>query len=365
MSVAATKIQDLRILDPNFDKNMSRSMEYGALDFFTSQANSGSSLLSQEVKDAAMQSMGTNVTIPVIDYDGDLEVSNVRTCTIEDAENTSAIYTVVFKTYSKGFTMVPDLYKTNSISYDRDFQKKIERTARAIANALDLDAIAMLEANKTQVFKDLLQYSQTGNVIQVPTQMATEILGDIHPIMRTNAYSGQMHIIGNGGIDSLVNKLAQHGVYNDVNKQLEYAGKILHYSTNIANESGKNGTFFAIQDGNVDVLCRTTPMAQRNAVADGHEWSIVKLPYIDLPIESYYYTSVGNQSGIAGAASAHLGCAPKEYFGFSIDVAFVVAYNSDPETVANPIIKAEIAAPAANTPIAMPVYVTNATDFPA
>ena len=42
----------------------------------------------------------------------------------------------------------------------------------------------------------------------------------------------------------------------------------------------------------------------------------------------------------------------KEYFGFSVDVAFIIAYNSDAEHVANPIIKAQIAAPAQNTPFA-------------
>ena len=50
-------------------------------------------------------------------------------------------------------------------------------------------------------------------------------------------------------------------------------------------------------------------------------------------------------------------CNVKEYFGFSLDAAFVVAYNSAPATVANPIIKAEIAARDANVPFAMPVRV--------
>jgi hypothetical protein len=56
-------------------------------------------------------------------------------------------------------------------------------------------------------------------------------------------------------------------------------------------------------------------------------------------------------------------CNVKEYFGFSVDVAFLVAYNSAPDTVPNPIMKAEIAAPETNTPLAMPVYVANAADF--
>ena len=56
-------------------------------------------------------------------------------------------------------------------------------------------------------------------------------------------------------------------------------------------------------------------------------------------------------------------CNVKEYFGFSVDVAYIVAYNSAPETVANPIIKAAIDAPATNQPYATPVYITIATDF--
>ena len=99
--------------------------------------------------------------------------------------------------------------------------------------------------------------------------------------------------------------------------------------------------------------------------ANFHEWDIVRLPYIDLPVGSHYYTAVGDQSQTAGEASADMTCNVKEYFGFSADVAFVIAYNDNPTTVANPIIKAQIAARADNVPLGMPVYVTNAGEFPA
>ena len=44
---------------------------------------------------------------------------------------------------------------------------------------------------------------------------------------------------------------------------------------------------------------------------------------------------------------------------FSVDVAFIVAYNNDLTTIANPIIKAAIDAQPQNRPIAMPTYVVN------
>ena len=344
---------------------MTRPCEYGALDFFVEQTNAPTSILNQNLKDRAFQSIGNTVQIPVINYDGDVTVGNVRSCVIADDENTSALYTVVWSTLSVGFTMVPSAYMNNEISYEHDFMRKMEKISRALADALDKQAVAALEAGKTQVLKDDLYYTFSGNTVEVPTQMATEILGDINPMMRANCFPEMVHIVGNAGVDSLVRKLAQHGLYNDVNKRMEYDNKVLHFTNNVVNEAGKNGTFYAVADGNVGVLTRVDREALRRTRANFHEWDVVRLPYIDLPVGSHYYTAVGDQSQIAGAATADLTCAVKEYFGFSLDVAFLVAYNSDPATVANPIIKAEIAAAAANTPIGMPVYVTNAADFPA
>ena len=57
-------------------------------------------------------------------------------------------------------------------------------------------------------------------------------------------------------------------------------------------------------------------------------------------------------------------CNGKEHFGFSVDVAFLVAYNSDEATIANPIIKAAIASATGANPLATPVFITNDGDTP-
>ena len=343
---------------------MFRPLEYGALDFFIEQTDAPNSIINPNLRERAFASIGNTVQVPVINYDGDVTVSNTRTCTISDDENTSALYTVVWTTYSVGFTMVPTLYMNNEITYQHDFQRKMEKVCRALATTLDTAAIAALEAAKTQVYADPLQYSISSNVINVPVQMASEILGDLNPMMRANAYPQMIHIIGNAGVDSLIRKLAQHDTYNDVNKRMEFAGKVLHYTTQLANASQKIGTMYAVADGNVGVLTRVDREALRRASANFHEWDVVRLPFIDLPVGSHYYTAVGDQSSIAGDASADMTCNVKEYFGFSVDVAFIIAYNSAPETIANPIMKAQIAKPADNTPFAaQPVYVTNSADF--
>lgn len=364
MSLIATRIQNWRVANPNFDRNLTRPLEYGALDFFIEQTGAANSIISPQLRTKAFASIGSDVQIPVINYDKDVTVSNTRSCVVTEDENTSALYTVVWQTLSVGFTMIPSLYMNNEIDYAHDFQRKMEKVTRALANRLDQLAVASLEANKTQVFVNPLYYQNVGNSLQVPWDMRTEILGDMRPIMRANSFPNQLHIIGNAGIDSLLLKLNQHGEYNDVNKRLEFADKIMHYTNNVVNEDGKFGTVYAVEDGNVGVLTRVDREALRRASANGHEWDQVRLPYIDLPVGAHYYTAVGDFSSVAGEASADMTCVVKEFYGFSVDVAFLVAYNSDPETLPQPIVKAEIASSDAAVPTARPVVIVNDENNP-
>lgn len=344
-------MQDWRLRSPLFDKNMTRPSEYGALDFFARQSESPNSIISPSVRNASMGSMGNTIKIPVINYDAGVTVSNVRSCVIADNENTSALFTVVYATYAIGFTMVPALFMNNDIDYNHDFSRKMEKVTRALANALDVAAVAALDANKTQVFKDALNYPVVGNSLQATWDERTEIIGDLNPIMRANDYPGGIHLIANAGLDSIIRKLAQSGYYNEVNKQLEYFDKVFHYTNNVTNESGVYGSFFAVEDGNVAMLTRVDREAWRGSSSGVHEFGTTRLPMLDIPVGYHYYEEVGDQSRFGGAPSpaaphestADMTCNIKELYGFSVDVSYVVAYNSAPGTVANPIIKGEIA----------------------
>lgn len=361
MSLIATRLQNLRVSTPNFDRNMTRPQEYGALDFFVQETNSPTGILSPELKEKAFASMGNTVEIPVIDYDGNVTVANVRSCTIADSENTSKLFTIVWATLATGFTMVPSLYLNNEISYEHDWNRKVEKVSRAMANKLDSLGVAAIEARKTQVLNEKLYYTVTGNSVQVPWDMREDILSDINSMERANEYSGMIHLIGNAGIDSMIRKMAEKGLYNEVNKQLEYSDKVLHFTNNVKNEDGKFGTVYAIPEGNVGLITRVDRESLLRSKYNEHEWDVVELPYLGIPVGSHYYTSVGDQSAIAGDASADMKCNGKEHFGFSVDVCFLIAYNSDPTTIADPIIKAEIAKSDSDVPSARPVYVVNQT----
>lgn len=341
MSLLATRLQNWRIADPRFSKNTLRASRYGALDLFVSQTEAPDSIITPELRAKALGSMGNTVQIPVFDKDT-VTVATSRTCVVADNESTSALYTISFSTLSVGFTIVPSLYANNEIGYEADFNRKMAKITNALANKLDQLAVAALEANKTQKFNDTLIYTPAGNAIPADWNQREDILEDVATMMMANGYDGQVHIVGNGGIDALVRKLAQHGFYNDVNRQLEYADKVFHFTNNITNAEGKYGTLYAVEEGNVGVVTRLDRESARQAQTKiGHEWLQVDLG-LGMPVGLHHYQAVGDQSTIAGDASADLTCAVKDFYGFSLDVAFIVAYNNDLEGTPNPIIKATI-----------------------
>jgi len=363
MSLLATRIQDWRVHAVEFDNNMSRPCEYGALDFFVSQTDSGRSFATPELRERAIQSIGTNVQIPVIDYNGGVTISNVRSCVVPDNHNTSNLYQLVFATYSTGFSMIPALHHNNDISYNHDLFKKMMNITRALGNALDQGAVAALIAQQTQVFADKLGYNTIGNKINVPFDTRTEIVGDIAPIMRANCYPGALHIIGNAGIDSMMLKFAQLGANNAINKVLEFDGKTFHYTNNVVNETDIFGSGIAVEDGNVAYFTRSGREYLAGTSANFHEFRRELMPILGLPVDVLYKTEIKDQSAVAGESSADMNCVLTEYFGFAIDIAFVVKYNSDSKGIANPIIHFDIDSPLGNR-AAIPVVITNGQSNP-
>ena len=360
MSLIATRMLALRKRNPEFYKNEHRLSEYGALDFFYTQSIENP-ILTRETKEEVRRSIGRSVQLPILNYDGTIQVSNVRSCTVPDAENTSALVDVTFVTYFVGFTTVPAMFMNNEIDYNEDFDAKMKKCARALGEALDNAALAKLEAVKSQAITDSLIYTVTGDVVEVPWTSREDILGDIEPIMAGDDFNGRVHIIGNQGVNSLVRKLAEKGEFNVVDKGLEWMNKRFHFTNRLTNENGMYATFYAVEERNVDMLFRFDREAVRGAAGAGHEWEIITMPYINIPVGVHFYRAAGDQSAIAGDATADLTCALKDYWGFSVDVAFITSYNSDLANRANPFIKAEVAR--GNT-YAQPVEVVNGDTNP-
>lgn len=362
MSLVLTRIQNIRA-NSNLDKFEYRASRYGALDAFLVQSEDPTGILTEELKEKARTSIGNKLETPVIDYDKDITISDTRSLTIDDSENTSKMYEITFATYSWGFTIAPAMYMNNEIGIQKDFETKMMKYIYKLAQKLDQDALTALSTNKTQKLANKLLYDFAGNSVNAKWSERENVFGDLEVMMGANDFYGQLHIVGDPGVESIMRKLAQHGLYNDVNKQNEFLGKVVHLTNNLAASAGKYAQGYAINAGSLGFLTRFERDCLLGTVSgDGHEWGIATLPLLNIPVGTYFYDSVGNYNAIAGAATADMTRTRKEHYGFAVDVAFVTAYNSKPAENASPILAFNISSE--DAVYAKPVVVVNSETKP-
>lgn len=362
MSLVLTRIQNIRA-NSNLDKFEYRPSRYGALNAFMVQSEDPTGILTEELKQKARTSIGNTLETPVIDYDADITIGSTRTLTIADSENTSKMVQITFATYAWGFTIAPAMYMNNEIGIQKDFETKMMKYIYAFAKKLDEAALAALAANKTQVLKNPLLYDWSSNAINAKWTERENVFGDLEVMMGANDFYGQLHIVGDPGVESIMRKLQQHGLYNDVNKQNEFGTKVVHLTNNIAAAGGKYAQGYAVNAGSLGMLTRFERDCLLGTVSgDGHEWGIATLPLLNMPVGTYFYDSVGDYNAIAGAATADMTRTRKEHYGFAVDVAFLTAYNSAPSTLASPILAFNVSSE--DAVYAKPVVVMNTTDNP-
>lgn len=329
----------------NFDKYERRGSRYGALDLFMQQTNEAGGILSDDLKEKARLSIGSTLETPVIDYDGDITIGSTRDVLIADSENTSRMVQISFTTYAWGFTITPAMYMNNEIKLQKDWEAKMLKYIYKFAAMLDGDALAALELNKSQVVANPLLYTfdaanpEAPNAVLATFPQREDIMGDLNAIMAANDFFGSYAIVGDAGTQSLLSKLKQNDLYNEVNKRNEWADKTIHISNNFTADSNVYTKGYIVNRGSVGMLFRyERDCLMRTRSRDGHEWDIVNLPIVNIPVGTYFYDSVGDYSAIAGAATADMNRTRKEHYGFAVDVAFVTAYNSDAEHRPSPIL---------------------------
>ena len=347
MSLANTRIQNIRA-NSNYDKFEFRPSRYGALNAFLVQSDSPTGILTEELKAAAKASIGSTLETPVINYDSGITIGNQRTVTIADSENTSAMAQITFATLSWGFTIAPAMYMNNEISIQKDFETKMMKYIYKVAEKMDEMALAALSANKTKVLKNKLTYTFASGQLSAKWDDRENLWTDLEVMQAANDFYGQLHIIGDAGVESIMKKVAQKGLYNYENKQNEFGNKIVHLTNHLASATGKFAQGYAVSEDSLGVLLRFERDCLLGTVSgDGHEWGIATLPVLNIPVGTYYYDSVGDYNAIGGTSTTDMTRTRKEHYGFAVDVAFITAYNSNPTTLAGPIIGFDIASQSA------------------
>ncbi len=346
MSLINTRLNAFRAT-AMLDKWETRASRWGSLDMFMAQSNDPAGIISDDLKQKAIAAAGSQLQVPVIDYDSGVQVTNQTIpLAITGSPSTSQLVDVTFTHYYFGFLIHPAQHFNNEISMQREFNEQIRKHVFKLADLMDNASLAALEAAKTQVLADDLggRYSLTGNVIVGPLAEQDAVVGDINPLMSGNDFYGPFHVVANGSMESHVrNKLLEKGQFNSEDKTYQYNDKFWHFTNNLANGAGHKATSIAVQAGSVGMLQQFAPDCVMGNRTHKHLWDIETLPIMNIPIGVYQYDDAVNGAALSGAATAHLTATKAEAYAFHTAIAWITPYNSDPATRASAIGKVAIA----------------------
>ena len=342
MSLLATARQTLRAKYPSdLDRDELRFTKYGLLVATKESMKSPDSIVSSSVRQLALDSNGTDLKIPVMKQ-GVLSVTSVRSCTIADHENESALVDVVWTTYRVDISMVPSQYKFNNISFNEDLRQKLRLAGNTIAKAIELSIDAKLEANKAAIYNSSLvgalkKYVLTADAMQVTLADQPLFFNDIDVIMQQDDfYSDSMVIVASTELMSTVRHYVNQGPSNDTNLSYQFGSFTYRFSNHVTNAA--NATGYIYSPGSIGMLTRVDLDSMAKHKANDTEWFTDVLPGLgDIQVGVMEKRICSDENAIAASLLATL----KVNWTFSVDVALITPYSKDAATEATVIKKFE------------------------
>lgn len=347
MTLVSTLMQPLRAeYRNNLDKNELRQSRYGAYDLFKRQTSDGGGILTDEVKQNIKRSFGKSVVVPVLNSES-VTIGNVRSCTIADSENTSALVTLTFATYAFGFTMYPAQHYNNDVAYQQDFDRKLRKYLLKFAATLDTLCVGKLNTDKNSFWNtDITNvYAQVANSLQVSKANTADFYNNAAAIMEYMDYYGQYDVIASTFHSPVISRLNAQGKGNDENDAFQFGGFDFGYTNRVTNAAGIASTGFIVPKGMVALENRNDPDSIMGSSANGGgmQWEEVEMPLVGLKMGSFYNENCTDANALH-AGTTGLTATKKQSFQWSTDICLVTSYNSSPSTQFNPIVKAEFSA---------------------
>lgn len=352
MSIVATLMQPLieKYEAGRMDKNEILFSRYGAYNLFMKQNGSSSSILSPINRLNLERSYGLTAKVPVLKGIG-VSIGDTRSCTVSDAESTTAFVTTTFTPLVWGFTMYPGQYSNkgqalNYVGYDADFMHKADQCTLALMSAVDVLARNAIETNRNTYWVPAIAtsyYLTTGNALQIPNEQKNDAFNQLSAVMEEMDFYGTSDVLGSTSLKPLTTRLEAQGAGNSTNESFQFQlGAFIFTSSNrVTNGTGVASTGYIIGDGQIAVVNRNNPNANGNftAAGGGVQWGTYMYPLLGMEVGTYYKDECATTGGAVTDPATK-----KESFSFDTELAFMTAYNSDPTTKPSKIVKFEISA---------------------
>ena len=349
--LATTMAQEFRVKNKSLYDNEVRVERAGCFRAFQDQTRSSQAIINNKLRDKFAMSTGRATKATVLN-DIALAVRIDRPLVIPYAENTSAFMVINSFTMAAGFTMQPAQHFNNEVDEQADFDMKYKRVIRSFMTYVEEQAETKLGLDKTQVatpYGDNVSFA--GDVITetLPNgskQVDSKLLHSIKPILNQNRhYAGadRVHVVGNYGLQALLEQQASYGGYNQENKQIQWMGKKFTFSEQIDNAANQFATGYAIAPESIGMMTRVEIDSLRGTtLATGHKWGQAYMPMFDEVVGVYEYENaidITQAVALNHGGVSHLTRTGMRAIDFAVDVALVSHYVSDRATIPSKIYK--------------------------
>ena len=346
MSLINTYKQEIRAKLPNpVERDEWRFTRYGLLTAVREMTASPQSILTSDLKAKAAVSEGRDLKIPVFTL-GNLTIKNARSCNIGGLDNTTEMVTVNWTTLVVDISMKKAEHHKNEVSYLEDLNKKLLLADNTLAKAVEQLIYAKLDADKSQVYASPLAggtYPLVGNTLQVAAPQQEYFFNDLEAIMEgDDFYSMPFKVMGSTTLKPAVKHYGNQGASNDETLDYQFDAYDFRFSNHVTIGGGQKATGFCMTDGSLGIMTRINIDSEMGNVAgDGTRWEKTFMDKLGFEVGVQYKSKCDDLSGQAGLE--HLTASMVENWQFSIDVALLTPYNSDPATKAGVIKKFEFA----------------------
>jgi hypothetical protein len=305
------------VLDKKFNEKELRRPKYGAFEAFLTKRG----MLIPDFKSIWQAEQRTLTAKYLLRTSGSVGTS--RSCTINKAYGDSASFNISWKTYSRTVSTSTKIFDNNEYSTMQAFSNDIYNAFMDLYAAIETDAVAYLEANRTGVqgARTLNTWDGTNDVMQVAHSDRDNYLNYIKTEAYALNYRQNLMDIHSVNLMAMYAQQYAQGTSNDENLTFQFPGFSHYVSQSITNSSDAFGTSYIVEDGGIAVLDWIPPLNRKGNKSDsGAVWTTMPDPF------GYPLTwSVYRVDGCVDTSGSTYNGATQDYvvnYEISVDLSF-------------------------------------------
>lgn len=321
MATTATNLDNIKVNYPSMlDQYDNRLGDYGLLRKANENSNMAMGVVTNDLKQKAMNSWGRTVDIPVMEPTAG-GISSGLVCTPTDDVAISKFMNVTWVSVSMSWFMEPSLNEQNEISYLEmwlnQYRAKMNVIYDSVDSSIDTALIAALapESNYSNSMIGLGNKYGALTAARIDVSLAQRelFLNDMTSINKSDDIFGRQDLIGSTNAESILRNTYAQGQANDTNTAFQAGLFDATFSNNVTVGAVSDASAYVVPKGSFGIVYRNHPdCAAGRSTTSGKQYSTVYDPVFGADIDVTFQSvcadinaKTGNALDVANVQELH------------------------------------------------------------